>query len=73
MLREPEKAKYYEMEEDGDVEWEFFIAQKLGMTVQEMCERMSNEEFEHWKIYFGRVAQKRELAIKAAENSKKLG
>lgn len=61
---------YHEMERDGDVEWEFYIAQKLGMTVQDMCERMSNEEFEQWKVYWGRVAQKRELAEKMAKTGK---
>lgn len=67
MLRVPPKAMYHAMEEDGDVEWEFFLAQKLGMTVNEMCQRMSNQEFEQWKVYYGRVAQKRELASKMAK------
>lgn len=60
----------YKLFESGVVdEWEFYIAQKLGMTVAEMCARMDNREYEMWKIYLGRRAQKVELAVKAAKNN----
>lgn len=31
------------------------------MTVAELRERMSNEEFPYWRIYYLRIAQQREL------------
>lgn len=49
----------------ADLEFEFMLAEKLGMTVGELCQRMSQLEFEKWKIYLGRVNQRKELAAKA--------
>lgn len=51
-------------ETDPSLEWEFFLATKLGMTVARLREEMTNEEFVYWCIYFGRKAQREELALK---------
>jgi hypothetical protein len=34
------------------------------MTVSELRERMSNDEFVRWSVYYARLAQQRELAAK---------
>lgn len=49
-------------EGDSELEMEFFVAEQLKMTVAELRARMSSEEFLHWAVYFGRKAQRRELA-----------
>ena len=36
------------------------------MIVSEMRERLSQAEFTHWTIYYGRKAQRQELAAKKA-------
>lgn len=51
------------MEESPTLEFEFFLAQKLSMTVDELRHRMGAEEFMHWQIYYGRLAQEQELAM----------
>lgn len=38
-----------------------YLATKLSMTVAELRERMSNEEFQRWGVYYGRLAQRQEL------------
>jgi hypothetical protein len=50
------------MERDPSIEFEHFLAQKLGMTVQDMVERMSAAEFVSWEIYYGREAQRVQMA-----------
>lgn len=49
-------------EKNSSSEFEFYLAQKLSMTVSEMRQRMSNMEFEHWQIYYARIAQREEMA-----------
>lgn len=51
------------MEANPDLEFEHFLAQKLGMTVAAMREQMSNEEFVRWDIYYRREAQRREAEL----------
>jgi len=51
---------YLEMERT-DLEFEFFLAQKLGMTVGEMRLRMSCEEYTGWGVFYNRKAQREEL------------
>lgn len=46
------------------MEFEFFLAERLRMTVGEMRERMSNAEFVRWSVYYGRKAQSAELEAK---------
>ena len=45
------------------MEFEFFLAQKLGMTVARMRTEMSNDEFIHWGMYYSRKAQREELEL----------
>lgn len=56
------KATYLEMEANPEIEFEFFLAQKLGMTVAEMRRRIGQDEFVGWKTYYNRKAQRLELA-----------
>lgn len=53
------------MDADPSLEFEFFLAATLGMTVDEMRLRMSSAEFQRWGIYYARKAQREELARKA--------
>lgn len=57
----PPKAMYLMMETSPDLEFEFFLAQKLGRTVAELRE-MSAREFLGWSVYYARKAQREELA-----------
>ena len=61
-MREPTKAAYLRFESSPTLEFEFFLAEKLSMTVGELRERMTEHELVHWGIYYGRQAQRRELA-----------
>ena len=45
-----------------DLEFAFFLARELHMTVAELTHRMSNREFLEWQIFYGRRAQEAELA-----------
>lgn len=57
----PRKAAYLTFEDNPDQEFDHFLALKLHMTVAELRERMSAEEWGRWHIYFARLAQQREL------------
>lgn len=46
---------------DPTTEFEFYLAQKLSMTVAQLHEQMSNAEFVHWQMYYARIAQQAEL------------
>jgi hypothetical protein len=49
------------METDPTLEFEFFLAQKLGRTVADVrC--MGNAEFVGWQVYYARLAQAAQLA-----------
>lgn len=50
--------------ERTELEFEFFLAQKLGMTVARMRAEMPAEEFLGWDVYYRRKAQRDELAMK---------
>lgn len=60
------KAAYLEFENDPELSFEFFLAEKLHMTVARLRREMSNDELLRWSVHFGRQAQERELAEKAA-------
>jgi uncharacterized protein YegP (UPF0339 family) len=60
--REPGKAAYLLLDDDPDLEFEFYLAQKLGMTVARMRREMSNGEFMLWSRFYARKAQAEELA-----------
>jgi len=50
------------MEQRPELEFEFYLAQKLGKTVAEL-RTMSQAEFTGWAVYYGRKAQREELAM----------
>ncbi len=67
----PPKATYKAMERDPSLEFDHFLAQKLGMTVERMNREMSNAERVSWEIYYGRKAQREELAMKTGRKGRK--
>lgn len=48
-------------EADPLIEFDHFLAQKLGMTVARMRAEISAAEHLAWQVYYGREAQRREL------------
>ena len=58
----PTKAAYKTFETNPEVEFEFYLAQKLGLTVGRLRAEMSNDEFASWGVYYARLAQEQELA-----------
>lgn len=56
----PTKAAVLTFETTGS-EFDYFLAQKLGMTVGTLRSRMSNDEYVHWSVYYARIAQREEL------------
>ena len=56
----PTKAAYQTFEATN-LEFEFYLAQKLGMTVGRLRDEMSNDEFMHWGVYYARIAQREQL------------
>jgi hypothetical protein len=50
------------MENEPGFEFEFFLAQKLGMTVDRLRRDMGSEEFVGWAVYYGRKAQREQIA-----------
>lgn len=60
-------AMYHWFENYPGAELEFYIAQDLGWkSVERMRAGMSNFEYEQWTIYYGRIAQRKEIAEKEA-------
>lgn len=57
----PGKAAWLHLEDDPDLEFEFFLAAELGMTVARLRAEMSNGEYVYWTRYYGRKAQREEL------------
>lgn len=47
---------------DPAVEWEHYIAERIGMTVGELRRRMGHDEFIRWQVYYGRKWQKQQQA-----------
>jgi hypothetical protein len=54
------------MESRTDIEFDYVLAEKLGMTVAEMRRRVSAAEWRGWNVYFARKAQRREIAAAQA-------
>jgi hypothetical protein len=48
--------------ETTDLEFEFYLAERLHMTVDTLRRTMSAREFMQWGVYYGRKAQRQELA-----------
>jgi hypothetical protein len=61
----PGKAAYLALDGDPDLEFEFFLASKLGVMVADLRERMSMSEYVMWTRYYARKAQRDELAARA--------
>lgn len=57
----PRKAVYLEMEH-GELEFEHYLAERLGMTVARLRREMSQEEFMRWSVFYGRKGQRMQLA-----------
>lgn len=57
----PTKAKYKAFEANPDLEFEHYLAVKLGMTVTRLRAEMPNDEFAAWAVYYARIAQEQEL------------
>jgi len=47
---------------DGELRFEFYLADRLRMTVATLRETMSHHEFVQWSRYHAVLAQERELA-----------
>lgn len=58
----PPKVIYLTMENLPELEFEFFLAERLRRTVAELRASLSPMEFLAWWVYYGREAQKREIA-----------
>ncbi len=58
----PRKAAYEAFEADPELEFEFYLADRLSRTVDELRQSMGQDEFVRWAVYHGRKAQRRELA-----------
>lgn len=46
---------------DPGLEFEFFLAKELGMTVCVMRSQMPEDEYVRWRSYYARQAQRMEL------------
>jgi len=55
------KAAYLMFETSPDLEFDHFLAAKLGMTVERMRQEISSAEYVDWGVYFDRIAQRLEL------------
>jgi hypothetical protein len=56
--------------ETTDLEFEFYLAEQLRMTVARLRREMTAQEFMQWGVYYGRKAQKRELATLTAQHGR---
>lgn len=57
----PTKAAYQELETTPELEFEFYLATKLHMTVGQIRSQMTQAEFVQWAVYYQRIAQQIEL------------
>lgn len=44
-----------------------FLAQKLSRTVDELRESLSNAEYVRWSVFYGRKAQRQQMAMQRAK------
>lgn len=65
----PRKATYQEMDQT-ELEFEFFLAGELKMTVARLRQEMPAREFMQWSVYYGRKAQRQELAQLTASHGR---
>ena len=64
--RAPGKAANLAFEDDPELEFEFFLADRLGLTLAAMRAQVTQQEFVYWSRFHGRRAQQKELAAKMA-------
>lgn len=64
-MREPGKAAWLALENDDDLAFSFYLAEKLGRTVEELG-TMRHAEFVLWSRHFARHAQQQQLAERMA-------
>lgn len=50
------------MEQNPELEFEYYLASKLGKTIAEL-RQMDAAEFTGWAVYFGRKAQRQQLEM----------
>lgn len=50
------------METNPELEFEFYLAEKLSRTVAELRE-MDQAEYVGWTVYYGRKAQRQQLEL----------
>lgn len=58
--RRPTKA----FETDGALDFEFYLADRLKLTVAQLRQQMSADEFMRWGVWHGRRAQVQQLAAR---------
>lgn len=51
------------LEDDPDLEFQYYLAQKLGKTRAELLESLSSAEYVMWSVYYARIAQRQELEM----------
>lgn len=71
IYRDAEKEEYKRLVSEPHREFDFFLAEKLHRTVDEMHMTLTNREYLGWKMYFGRKAQLQEIHVKRAKNKKR--
>lgn len=64
----PGKVAYHLFEDDPGVDFDFFLADRLRMTVAELRARVDAHEWRQWLTWHGRRAQQQELAQKRAKH-----
>lgn len=65
----PIKAAYLRFETTPDLEFDYFLAQKLGMTVARMRAEVTGAEYLEWGMFYSRKAQREELETLKAKGS----
>lgn len=65
----PPKVIYLAMESDPTLEFDHFLAEKLGQTLATI-EAMPVREYQRWVVYYGRRAQHDEIAAARARASR---
>jgi hypothetical protein len=57
------------MERDSSIEFDFRLAEMLGMTVETVRQTMSHHEWMQWTVVMGRRAQREEVAARKARRN----
>lgn len=60
----PTKAAYLALADDTELEFEHYLAVKLGKTVRQLRHEMDQGEFVRWSMYYARIAQQQEMRSK---------